>query len=73
MIEHVAGNLLEADAEAYVNTVGVMGKGIALQIREDPAAAAAAAVHAWSPRKRARFQTEHVTVAWKRLREQEWI
>lgn len=42
------------------------------RVREDPAAAAAA-VHAWSPRKRARFQTEHVTVAWKRLREQEWI
>lgn len=37
MIEHVTGNLLEADAEAYVNTVntvGVMGKGIALQIRQ---------------------------------------
>lgn len=34
MIEHVTGNLLEADAEAFVNTVntvGVMGKGIALQ------------------------------------------
>jgi O-acetyl-ADP-ribose deacetylase (regulator of RNase III) len=37
MIEHVAGNLLEADAEAFVNTVntvGVMGKGIALQFRQ---------------------------------------
>jgi len=37
MIEYVTGNLLEADAEAYVNTVntvGVMGKGIALQIRQ---------------------------------------
>ncbi|MCL5959412.1 MAG: macro domain-containing protein [Chloroflexi bacterium] len=37
MIEHVRGNLLEADVEALVNTVntvGVMGKGIALQIRQ---------------------------------------
>jgi O-acetyl-ADP-ribose deacetylase (regulator of RNase III) len=37
MIEHITGNLLEADAEALVNTVntvGVMGKGIALQFRQ---------------------------------------
>ena len=37
MIELVKGNLLEANAEALVNTVntvGVMGKGIALQFRE---------------------------------------
>lgn len=37
MIEHVNGNLLQADAEALVNTVntvGVMGKGIALQFRQ---------------------------------------
>jgi O-acetyl-ADP-ribose deacetylase (regulator of RNase III) len=37
MIEHVKGNLLEADAEALVNAVnivGVMGKGIALQFRQ---------------------------------------
>lgn len=37
MIEFVAGNLLEADAEALVNTVncvGVMGKGIALQFKQ---------------------------------------
>ncbi len=37
MIELVTGNLLEADAEAFVNTVntvGVMGKGIALQFRQ---------------------------------------
>ncbi len=37
MIEHVTGNLLEAEAEAFVNTVntvGVMGKGIALQFRQ---------------------------------------
>lgn len=36
MIKHVSGNLLDADAEAYVNTVntvGVMGKGIALQMK----------------------------------------
>jgi O-acetyl-ADP-ribose deacetylase (regulator of RNase III) len=36
MIEYCSGNLLEADAEALVNavnTVGVMGKGIALQFR----------------------------------------
>lgn len=36
MLELVAGNLLEADAEALVNTVnteGVMGKGIALQFK----------------------------------------
>lgn len=37
MIELVRGNLLEADAEALVNTVncvGVMGKGVALQFRQ---------------------------------------
>lgn len=37
MIEHVSGNLLEAEAEALVNTVntvGVAGKGIALQFRQ---------------------------------------
>jgi O-acetyl-ADP-ribose deacetylase (regulator of RNase III) len=37
MIEQVKGNLLEADAEALVNAVnivGVMGKGIALQFRQ---------------------------------------
>lgn len=36
MIKIVTGNLLEADADAYVNTVntvGVMGKGIALQFK----------------------------------------
>jgi O-acetyl-ADP-ribose deacetylase (regulator of RNase III) len=36
MIEIAQGNVLEADAEALVNTVncvGVMGKGIALQFR----------------------------------------
>src|SRR5687767_1510157 len=37
MIEHTSGNLLEADAEALVNsvnTVGVMGKGVALQFKQ---------------------------------------
>jgi O-acetyl-ADP-ribose deacetylase (regulator of RNase III) len=37
VIEHTSGNLLEADAEALVNTVncvGVMGKGIALQFKQ---------------------------------------
>ncbi len=37
MIEHRKGDLLSADAEALVNTVnsvGVMGKGIALQFRK---------------------------------------
>jgi len=37
MIERVTGNLLEADVEALVNTVntvGVMGKGLALQFRQ---------------------------------------
>ena len=37
MIEYVSGNLLEADADALVNTVncvGVMGKGIALQFKQ---------------------------------------
>ena len=37
MIEYTQGNLLEADAEALVNTVntvGVMGKGIALMFKE---------------------------------------
>ena len=36
-IIHTSGNLLEADVEALVNTVntvGVMGKGIALQFRQ---------------------------------------
>lgn len=38
MIRYVTGNLLEAHTEALVNTVntvGVMGKGIALQFKED--------------------------------------
>ncbi len=37
MIKHVKGNLIVADAEALVNTVntvGIMGKGIALQFRQ---------------------------------------
>ena len=37
MIEPATGNLLDADAEALVNTVncaGVMGKGIALQFKQ---------------------------------------
>ena len=37
MIERIKGNLLEAEAEALVNTVntvGVMGKGIALQFKK---------------------------------------
>ncbi len=37
MIRYIQGNLLEAGAEALVNTVnteGVMGKGIALQFKE---------------------------------------
>lgn len=37
MIQYVTGNLLEADAEALINTVncvGVMGKGIALQFKQ---------------------------------------
>ena len=37
MIHYVEGNLLEADVEAFintVNTVGVMGKGVALLFKE---------------------------------------
>lgn len=37
MITYKVGNILEADAQALVNTVntvGVMGKGIALQFKE---------------------------------------
>ena len=37
MIKHAKGNLLQADAEALVNTVncvGFMGKGIALQFKQ---------------------------------------
>lgn len=37
MIEHATGDLLHADADAIVNTVntvGVMGKGIALQVKQ---------------------------------------
>ena len=36
MVEFITGNLLEADADAFVNTVntkGVMGKGVALQFK----------------------------------------
>ena len=33
MIEEGSGNLLTADVEALINTVGVMGKGIALQFK----------------------------------------
>ena len=34
MISFVKGNLLESSAQALVNTVEVMGKGIALQFKE---------------------------------------
>ena len=37
MIKYITGNILESDAEALintVNTVGVMGKGIALQFKK---------------------------------------
>jgi O-acetyl-ADP-ribose deacetylase (regulator of RNase III) len=37
MIEHVQGNLLQADAEAQINTInclGIMGKGLALQFKQ---------------------------------------
>ena len=37
MIRYVVGNMLSADTQALVNTVntvGVMGKGIALQFKE---------------------------------------
>ncbi len=37
MIEHTKGDILNADAEALVNTVncvGIMGRGIALQFRK---------------------------------------
>ena len=37
MVEYKSGNLLQADVEALVNTVntvGVMGKGIALQFKQ---------------------------------------
>jgi O-acetyl-ADP-ribose deacetylase (regulator of RNase III) len=33
-MKFLTGNLLESNAEALVNTVGVMGKGIALQFKE---------------------------------------
>lgn len=49
MIRYTQGNLLEANAEAVVNTVnevGVMGKGIALQIREAFPASARAYIEA---------------------------
>lgn len=39
--------------------------------RESPAAAAAA-VHKWSPRKRRILKTDHLLKAWERLREQGW-
>ena len=38
MISYVKGNILESTAEALVNTVntvGVMGKGIALQFKKE--------------------------------------
>jgi len=37
MIKYITGNILESNAEAVVNTVntvGVMGKGIALQFKK---------------------------------------
>ncbi|MEK4297925.1 hypothetical protein MKY30_00720 [Oceanobacillus sp. FSL W8-0428] len=34
MLLYTTGNLLSADVEALVNTVGVMGKGIALQFKQ---------------------------------------
>ena len=37
MLKYITGNILESDAEALintVNTVGVMGKGIALQFKK---------------------------------------
>lgn len=37
MIKYIKGNLLESDADVLVNTVntvGVMGKGIALQFKQ---------------------------------------
>jgi len=34
MISYIQGNLLNAQADALVNTVGVMGKGIALMFKE---------------------------------------
>jgi O-acetyl-ADP-ribose deacetylase (regulator of RNase III) len=37
MIEYVSGNILDADAEALVNTVncvGIMGRGMALQFKD---------------------------------------
>jgi hypothetical protein len=34
MIKYRQDNLLNADADALVNTVGVMGKGIALMIKD---------------------------------------
>jgi hypothetical protein len=30
-------------------------------------------VHSWNPRKRKLMKTEHIELAWKRLREQRWI
>ena len=45
---------------------------------DDPAAKsdvnrAVAAVHAWSERKRVLFKSEHILIAWERLRELHWF
>ncbi len=34
MIRYTTGNLLNAETDVLVNTVGVMGKGIALMFKE---------------------------------------
>jgi O-acetyl-ADP-ribose deacetylase (regulator of RNase III) len=39
----------------------------------DSANAALAALHGWSPRKRATFKAHHVNVAWQRLRDNGWL
>lgn len=78
MIKFVTGNLLEADAEAIVNTVntvGVMGKGIALQFKQAypdnyEAYRKACSHHEVQPGKMLVFPTGKLgTPAWKILRQ----
>lgn len=62
MIEYTTGNLLEAQADALVNTVneiGVMGRGMSLQVKEAFPEAANAYIDA---AKRGEVRVGHVTV-----------
>ncbi len=84
MIEEARGNLLQADAEALVNTVNtetphgmellstVHWVGRYAGAGGSPEAAIKA-VHSWNERKRKMFSPSHVRVAWQQLKEGGWL